>query len=110
MLFGERLLSTRKKKKISQEELAKMVGVHAPVIGRYEREEVKPSIEIATNIAEALEVSLDYLTGISDLELDKSFVNIITSLQKLNNEDKEHILTTINALIRDAKSRSTYAS
>ena len=110
MLFGERLLSTRKKKKISQDELAKMIGVHAPIIGRYEREEVKPSVEIATKIAEALEVSLDYLTGLSDLELDKNFVDIITGLQKLDIEDKEHILTTINALIRDAKSRSTYAS
>ncbi|WP_333597124.1 helix-turn-helix transcriptional regulator [Chryseobacterium flavum] len=30
-------------------------------MGRYEREEVKPSIEMATQLAEALEVSLDYL-------------------------------------------------
>ncbi len=109
MLFGERLLSTRKKKKISQDELAKRIGAHAPIIGRYEREEVKPSVEIATKIAEALEVSLDYLTGISDIELDKNVTDVITSLQKLNPEDQQHILTTINALIRDAKARNTYA-
>ena len=109
MLFGERLLSTRKKRKISQDELAKKIGAHAPIIGRYERDEVKPSIETAFKIAKALEVSLDYLTGLSDLELDKNFVDIINSLQKLNSEDKVHILTTINALIRDAKSRNTYA-
>ena len=109
MLFGERLLSTRKKKKISQDELAKKIGAHAPIIGRYEREEVKPSIEIATKIADALEVSLDYLTGLSDLELDSNIVEIITSLQKLKPEDQEHILTTTNALIRDAKARSAYA-
>jgi transcriptional regulator with XRE-family HTH domain len=109
MLFGERLLSTRKKKKISQDELAKQIGVHAPVIGRYERDEVKPSIETAFKIAKALEVSLDYLTGLSDLELDKNIIDVVTSLQKLNSEDKEHIFTTINALIRDAKARNTYA-
>ena len=109
MLFGERLLSTRKKKKISQDELAKQIGVHAPVIGRYERDEVKPSIETAFKIAKALKVSLDYLTGLSDLELDKNIVDVVMSLQKLNNEDKEHIFTTINALIRDAKARNTYA-
>jgi len=109
MLFGERLLSTRKKKKISQDELAKQIGVHAPVIGRYERDEVKPSIETAFKIAEALEVSLDYLTGLSDLELDKNIVDLITSLQKLDSEDKKLIITTINALVRDAKSRNTYA-
>lgn len=108
MLFGERLLSTRKKKKISQDELAKQIGVHAPVIGRYERDEVKPSIETAFKIAKALEVSLDYLTGLSDLKLDKNIVNIITNLQKLDKQDKEHIFMTINALVRDAKARNTY--
>ena len=109
MLFGERLLSTRKKKKISQDELAKRIGAHAPIIGRYEREEVKPSVEIATKIADALGVSLDYLTGLSDIELDKNTVDIVTSLQNLKKEDQQHILTTINALIRDAKARSTFA-
>ncbi len=109
MLFGKRLLDTRKKKKISQDELAKKVGVHAPVIGRYERDEVKPSIETALKIAQALEVSLDYLTGLSDLELNESVVSLINNLQKLNAEDKEHIFTTINALLRDAKARTTYS-
>jgi len=34
MLFGERLLLVRKKRKVSQDDLAKRLGVHAPVIGR----------------------------------------------------------------------------
>lgn len=108
MLFGERLLNTRKKKKISQDELAKKLGVHAPIIGRYERNEVKPSIEMATKIAEVLQVSLDYLTGLSDLELEQNVVDIITDLQKLNEQDKKHIITTVNALVRDAKTRLAY--
>ena len=29
-------------KKMSQDDLAKNIGVHAPVIGRYKRSEVKP--------------------------------------------------------------------
>ena len=109
MLFGERLLAMRKKRKFSQDELAKKVGVHAPVIGRYERDEVKPSIETAFKLAKALEVSLDYLTGLSDVELDNNIVDIITGLQKLNDGDRKHIFTTINALVRDAKARNTYA-
>ncbi|GEM53742.1 hypothetical protein EB1_35320 [Empedobacter brevis NBRC 14943 = ATCC 43319] len=108
MLFGERLLYTRKKLKISQEELAKKIGVHAPIIGRYEREEVKPSIEMAVKIAQALEVSLDFLTGLSDVELDKATTGIITDLQLLSDTDKNHILTTLNALLRDAKTRAAY--
>lgn len=108
MLFGERLLYTRKKLKISQEELAKKIGVHAPIIGRYEREEVKPSIEMAVKIAQALEVSLDFLTGLSDVELDHATAEIMTDLQMLSDTDKNHILTTLNALLRDAKTRQAY--
>ncbi len=51
-------------KKLSQDEVAKKLDVHGAVIGRYERDEVKPSIEVAVAIAEALEVSLDYLSVI----------------------------------------------
>jgi transcriptional regulator with XRE-family HTH domain len=37
--------------------------VQGAIIGRDERDEVKPSVEVAAAIAEALEVSLDYLVG-----------------------------------------------
>ncbi len=109
MLFGERLTLARKKRKVSQEELAKRLGVHAPILGRYERNEVKPSIEVAANIADALGVSLDYLTGLSELELDKDVLKLMNDLQALTLDDKEHILKTIAALIRDANARKTYA-
>ena len=72
MLFGERLVLVRKKKKVSQDELAKAIGAHAPVIGRYERNEVKPSIEVATKMAEVLGVSLYYLAGLAEYELDSN--------------------------------------
>ena len=108
MLFDERLVLARKKRKVSQEELAKRLGVHAPIIGRYERGEVKPSVEVAAKIAEALEVSLDYLCGISDIELDKQLIHQINALQTLEAEEQEHILKTLQSLIRDAKARATY--
>lgn len=109
MLFGERLALVRKRKKVSQDELAKAIGVHAPVIGRYERNEVKPSIEVATKIAQTLSVSLDYLVGFSDQELDNSITQKIIDIQSLNDEDKNTIMKTIDALLRDAKARKTYA-
>jgi len=108
MLFGERLLLVRKKRKVSQDDLAKKLGVHAPVIGRYERGEVKPSIETAARMAEALGVSLDYLTGLSDQELNQDVMKQINDLQGLNEEDQKHILKTLGALIREAKTRLTF--
>ncbi len=47
--------------------------------------------------------------GLSDLELEKSIVDTILDIQQLKEDDKAHILTTINALLRDAKARNTYA-
>ena len=77
---------------MSQDELAKSLNVHGAVIGRDERDEAKPSIEMAAAIAEALEISLDYLVGNSDLLLEKNVVNKILDIQKLNPEDKGHVL------------------
>jgi len=51
MSFNKRLIELRKQRKFSQEELAKKIGVHQNVIGRYERGEANPSIELATKLA-----------------------------------------------------------
>ena len=56
-----------KEKELSREDLAKMIGTSGPIVGRYERGDMMPSVEIATKIANALEVSLDYLVGKSSM-------------------------------------------
>ncbi|MFZ6053503.1 hypothetical protein [Halocola ammonii] len=45
-------------------------------------------------IAEALEVSLDYLVGKEDLQLEQDIIKKILSMQKLPEQDREHILFT----------------
>jgi len=60
-MLHERLKQLRKEKKLSQQELAKLSNVHYTNIGRYERGDAKPSIEVLSRIANALEVSPDYL-------------------------------------------------
>ncbi len=108
MSFAIRLSELRKKKGISQEVLANELGTKGPAIGRYERGAAKPTIEVAAKIARILDVSLDYLVGNSDIELDRSLVKQIKELQGLNSEDREHILKTIQSLVRDAKAREAY--
>lgn len=78
-------------------------------IGRYERNEVRPTIEMATKIAQALEVSLDYLVGNTDIEIDKFTLDRIQEINKLSDENKEHIFITLDALIRDFKNKQAYA-
>lgn len=110
MSFKNRLTELRKQKKISQEELAKKIGVHQNVIGRYERGEAKPSIELAAKLAKVLEVSLDYLVGNTDLELDKTIIDKLITIQKLPDEDKNCIMYSIDGLIQHAKNRQAYVS
>ena len=110
MIFSGRLLEVRKRKKLSQGQLAKAIGEHAQVIGRYERGEVKTSVEVAIKLGEALEVSLDFLVGNTDLEIEKDLLNKIIDIQKLTPKDKEHIIFTLEAMLRDAKARQAYAS
>lgn len=106
--FGKRLTEVRKDKKLSQEDIAKKVGVHGAVIGRYERDEVKPSIEIAAQIANALKISLDYLVGNTDVLLDQTILNRIIDIQKLNEQDREDVFKFIDVFLRDAKTRAAY--
>jgi transcriptional regulator with XRE-family HTH domain len=108
--FGKRLSEVRKTKKMSQDELAKNLNVHGAVIGRYERDEVKPSIEMAASIAEALEVSLDYLVGNTDLLLEKNVVNKIVDIQKLNTEDRAHVFALLDAFLQSQKAKKVFAS
>ncbi|WP_126249189.1 helix-turn-helix domain-containing protein [Chitinophaga rhizosphaerae] len=73
MTFGERIALQRKQLKLSQDDLAKNVGTSAPISGRYERGEIKPSIEMAKKIADELEVTVDYLIGgTANMVLDKN--------------------------------------
>jgi transcriptional regulator with XRE-family HTH domain len=107
--FGKRLTEVRKMKKLSQDEVAKKLDAHGAVIGRYERDEVKPSIEVAAAIAEALEVSLDYLVGNTDLLLEKNIVSKIVDIQKLGTEDKAHVFALLDAFLQSNKAKKVFA-
>jgi transcriptional regulator with XRE-family HTH domain len=108
--FGKRLGEVRKLKKMSQDELAKKLNVHGAVIGRYERDEVKPSIEVVATVAEALEVSLDYLVGITDLRLKKSVVTKIVDIQKIRQEGNAHVFAMLDAFLQSNKAKKVFAS
>ena len=47
---------------------------------------------MAAKIADALQVSLDYLVGNTDIELDKNILDKVVAIQKLPDEDRTHIM------------------
>ena len=52
--------------------------------------------------------SLDYLVGNSDLQLDQVVIKRIENIQKLKEEDKNHLFFIMDAFLRDAKTRQAY--
>jgi transcriptional regulator with XRE-family HTH domain len=110
--FGHRLLSLRKQRGWSQPELGKKVGTSGAIIGRYERGEITPSIEVAKKLADAFGVTLDYL-----VDDNKEFPSILQNkamlarwrdINALEPAEQERILSVMDSLLRDAKARHTY--
>ena len=108
MTFGKKIATERKKKGFSQDELAKKVGTISVTIGRYERDEIKPSIDIASKLADALNVSLDYLTGKTDIELENSIIQRVVEIQNLPKEDKAHILYALDGLLQNVRTKLAF--
>jgi len=102
------LTAIRKDRKIAQSELAIKASIHVNVLGRYERDEATPSVEVTSKLADALDVSLGYLVGKTDLNVDKSLLDKLLTIQQLPEEDREHILYSIDGLIQHAKIRLAY--
>lgn len=109
--FGQRILTLRKQRGWSQPALGKQVGTSGAIIGRYERSEITPSIEVAKKLADAFGVTLDYLVD------DKELPNILQNqtmlarwreIDALEPGEQERILSVVDSLVRDAKARQAY--
>lgn len=61
-----RLRKLRKEHKLSQQALAKMLGVNQTAVSQWERGITAPSAGLLTQLCEILNTSSDYLLGISD--------------------------------------------
>ncbi len=61
MALGERIKLLRKEAGWSQAELGEKIGVDSQRVSRYENGRIIPSIDAAVRIAEAFNISLDYL-------------------------------------------------
>jgi len=65
-MFSKRLADLRKKRGLSQYELAKRLGCTRGQIGNYEQGTREPDHEMLTKIADFFDVSVDYLLGRTD--------------------------------------------
>jgi transcriptional regulator with XRE-family HTH domain len=112
MAIGDKMLALRKQHGWSQQLLAKKVGTSGPIIGRYERGEMTPSVEVAKKLADIFAVTLDYLvddTGKAVEIKDKAMLQRVIEIEALEQEDKKTIVQVIDSLLRDAKAKKAYA-
>ena len=107
--FARRLIETRKRLGLSQEDLAARIGSKGPAIGRYERGKTQPTLVVATRLADALGVSLDYLTGRTASEPDPRTRARLEALAELPDDDWSFVLRALDSLIRDTRVRKAYA-
>ena len=67
---------------------------------------MKPSIEAAAKMAQILDVSLDWLVGHTDMELDKKMIQRIQQVTKMEAKDREHVFAMLDAFIKQSLSQT----
>jgi transcriptional regulator with XRE-family HTH domain len=112
MPIGERIKALRSEQRLSQGDLAGKIGADAGQISRYENGHIAPSADAIVRLAEALDVSCDYLLvegaprrpfrSAADLLGER-----LPGLDELGDDDLHALLHMLDALV--AKNRVTAA-
>lgn len=70
-MLGEKIISERKKCKLSQEDLAEKLGIARQTISNWELNETSPDLKQASKLCDIFNLSLDELTGKENAILTK---------------------------------------
>ncbi|MDQ3534648.1 MAG: helix-turn-helix domain-containing protein [Bacteroidota bacterium] len=109
--IGSKITELRKAKKMSQAELANAVGASRDIIGKYERNDNLPSIEMALKLANVFDVSVDYLLGEGQhASYDKETIKRLQEIQDMKPDFRVHLFSVIDSVIRDYKTQQAYSS
>lgn len=109
MTLGKKIKELRAEKGLSQAALEELSGVNSKLLSKYENERIVPTADTLRKIAEALQISSDYLifenapkNGISqlhDLELFEKF----RIVEQMAPENRTMIKNLIDAVIIKSK-------
>ncbi|MDN2452560.1 helix-turn-helix transcriptional regulator [Lactobacillus sp. UCMA15818] len=100
MTFGSKLRELRNSKKMTQEELGKILNVSKVSISGYENDTREPDKQAIKKLAELFNVSTDYLLGVENSQDEKDLKDFLDeNLEKgmtyaneeLTDEDKEKL-------------------
>jgi len=100
MSFKNRLAGLRKEKKMTQQVLADLVGIHVVQIRRYEGGDTQPTLEVIRKLSIALSVSADVLVFDQDeREPAEEFKMQFESLNRFTTEEKKVAKQVLDSLI-----------
>ena len=109
--FATRLRHARTERAAKRADVARAAGLAPGVYGRYERGERLPTVDTARAIADALGVSLDYLTGDTDHPAhDRRTLARLDAIARLPPERRDVLLDVVDAYVRDARTAEAYAA
>ncbi|CFQ74237.1 XRE family transcriptional regulator [Yersinia similis] len=108
--FGKRLAALRKTRQLTQQELANLLDIQPRMVGRWEQEQVKPQFDYIIKLAQALEVSIDYLllgekgthSPVFDIK-NKRLKELCKQADGLKSEDQDMICHFLDMAITQEK-------
>jgi len=99
----------RKEKGWSQTDLANKTGISQVMVGKYERGDAIPSIEVAKKLADAFEVSLDYLVGEGqNASFDKKTIQRLMDIQSMDDNTQNVLFDVIDTYIQNFKTKQAF--
>jgi len=91
--------------------LAKKLEASREIIGKYERNENLPSVEMVAKMAKVFDVTVDYLIGEGESasSYDKETVERINSIQKMDDGTRNILFNLIDTYIQNFKTKQAFA-
>jgi len=108
--IGSKISLLRKEKNWSQSDLAQRIEASREIIGKYERNENLPSIEMTLKMAKAFRVTVDFLLGESEFaSYDKETVSRIKNIQRMDINTKDILFNVIDTYIQNFRTKQAFA-
>lgn len=102
--LGERMRKERLSLGMTQEVLSEKAGISVSFLGQIERGERKPSLETVINIANALQVTVDFLLTDSYQTASRSLVDELAYLVRETPEkDIKTVIEVTKTILRESK-------
>jgi len=100
--LGQQIVCYRKKAELSQKDLAALAGISSAALNQYEKGKREPNLLVITNLARALNTTIDALLGLESLPdltaQNRDEYTLLRDFRRLNALGQKRILGDIAGL------------